>query len=368
MDVTIVVDALGPQLSGIGRYTWELCRRVPLEPNVGRVGYFANGTYVQRLDAVLDTRSPARNWWSKGLSRHLAKRRLNRTLVHAPNYFLPREADTGIITVHDLSVFRYPETHPRDRIRAFERHFESSLARALHVITDSETVRRELIVDFGVPETAVTSVFLGVTAAFHPREGAEIAERLAALGVFPGQYALCVSTLEPRKKIAELLYAWRELPTHIRNSTPLVLAGASGWLNESLREQIRDGVAAGWLRHLGFVPEADLALLYAGATLFLYPSIYEGFGLPPAEAMASGTPVIVANSSCLPEVCGDAALYIDPNDIAGFSSAIAAALMDAEWRAEARQQGLKRATRYQWEECAKQTVQIYRQYHSSELS
>jgi alpha-1,3-rhamnosyl/mannosyltransferase len=204
-----------------------------------------------------------------------------------------------------------------------------------------------------------------VTAAFHPREGAEIAEQLAALGIFPGRYALCVSTLEPRKKIAELLYAWRELPTRIRNSTPLVLAGGSGWLNESLREQIRDGVAAGWLRHLGFVPEADLAVLYAGATLFLYPSIYEGFGLPPVEAMASGTPVIVANSSCLPEVCGDAALYIDPNDIAGFSSAIAAALMDAEWRADARKRGLRRAARYQWEECAKQTVQIYRQYQSA---
>jgi len=364
MDVTIVVDSLGPQLSGIGRYTWELCRRVPLEPDIERVGYFANGAYVQELDSVLDRRLPARNWLSKRLARHLAKRRLNRTLVHAPNYFLPREAETGTITVHDLSVYRYPETHPTDRIRAFERHFESSLARALHVITDSETVRSELIADFGVPESAVTSVFLGVAAAFYPRGGAEIAEQLAALGVSPGRYALCVSTLEPRKKVTELLHAWGGLPTRIRNSTPLVLAGGSGWLNEPLREQIRDGVAAGWLRHLGFVSEADLALLYAGATLFLYPSIYEGFGLPPVEAMASGTPVIVANSSCLPEVCGDAALYIDPNDIAGFSSAIAAALTDAEWRTDARQRGLNRAARYQWGECAKQTVQIYRQYHS----
>ena len=368
MDVTIVVDALGPQLSGIGRYTWELCRKVPLEPNIGRVGYFANGTYLRGVDALLKALSRTRTRPFNRLWRHFNKRHLNGTLVHAPNYFLPREAETGIITVHDLSVFRHPETHPIDRIRAFEQHFENSLSRSLHVITDSETIRGELIVDFGLPENAVTSIPLGVAATFRPRVEAEINKQLAALGVLPGHYALCVSTFEPRKKVAELLRAWRELPVRIQNSNPLVLAGAEGWLNESLHEQIRDGVTAGWLKYLGFVPEDELAALYAGATLFLYPSIYEGFGLPPVEAMASGVPVIVANSSCLPEICGDAALYIDPDDIDGFSSAIAGALMDAEWRADARQRGLKRAARYQWQECVKRTVQIYRQCNSSGAS
>lgn len=359
VDVTIVVDALGPQLSGIGRYVWELCRRVPLEPNVGRVGYFAHGTYVDALDRILDGRSPGTRRMPQWLERYFTSRRLDGSVVHAPNYFLPRHANTGIITVHDLSVFRHPETHPADRIQAFERDFQDSLARAVHVITDSETVRSELIADFGVPQGAVTSVHLGVAGEFRPRDAAEIADELAALGLSPGSYVLCVSTLEPRKKIAELICAWRELPEIVRLSNPLVLVGAQGWLNEKLHEEIQAGIAQGWLKHLGYVPDSRLAALYAGARLFLYPSTYEGFGLPPLEAMASGVPVLIANRSCLPEICGDAAGYIDPDDVTGFSEAIATALSDNGWRAQARRRGLERAAAFTWEACITKTVNIY---------
>jgi glycosyltransferase involved in cell wall biosynthesis len=363
VDVTLTVEALGPQLSGIGRYVWELCSRLPHQPGIDRLGFFANGRFLDDAEAQLHGKSkrspvllPA--WVQRRRSMH----RLRGSLVHGPNYFLPREAETGIITVHDLSVFEHPGTHPTERLRAFERDFESSLSRAKHVITDTETVRREVIADFGLPEHRVTAIALGVGGEYRPRAADEIEPELAPLGLTPGGYGLCVSTLEPRKKIAELLRAWRALPPDLRNSTPLVLAGAKGWLNDSLHDEIREGVAAGWLKHLGFVAEPTLLALYSGASLFIYPSIYEGFGLPPVEAMASGVPVLVANRSCLPEVCGDAPRYIDPDDVKGFAHAIGDALTNSAWREHARAKGLQRAAHYSWDRCVTQTLGVYRRF------
>jgi glycosyltransferase involved in cell wall biosynthesis len=360
VDVTLVVDALGPQLSGIGRYTWELCRRVPDQPGIGRVGFFANGRFVDDPECLMrDQPTRSRRRLPRWARRRLVRRRLRNSLVHGPNYFLPPDADGGIITVHDLSVLRYPETHPSARVKAFERQFESSLARASHVITDSETVRSEVIADLGLAASKVTAIHLGVGSEYRPRSFAEIEPVLASLGLKPGEYALCVSTLEPRKKIAELIGAWRELPAGLRNATPLVLAGAKGWLNDQLHDEIEKAVAEGWLKHPGFVPEPLLLALYAGASLFLYPSSYEGFGLPPLEAMASGVPVLVANRSCLPEISGDAAGYVDPDDQVGFSAAIAEALTDSAWRIRAREKGLERAAAFSWDKCASETAELY---------
>jgi len=356
--VTLVVDALGPQGSGVGRYVAELCKRVSLQPDINSVGYYVNGRYFDDLEPIIRGELPG--WHRpKWLQKKFTRRQLRKSIVHGPNYFLPNEAETGVITVHDLSIFRHPETHPVQRLRAFERNFADSLVRASHVITDSETVRAEVIDQFGLRNSGVTAVGLGVAEDFQPREHTELRPELASLGLQPGNYALCVSTLEPRKKIAELIRTWAALPASIRNSTPLVLAGAKGWRNEQLHEEIRRGVAAGWLKHLGYVPDAALLSLYAGAALFIYPSTYEGFGLPPLEAMASGVPVLVANRSCLPEICGDAAGYVDPDDIGGFSEAIVQALTDEQWRAEAREKGLQRASAFTWDRCVAATVDIY---------
>src|SRR5206468_12439963 len=124
-------------------------------------------------------------------------------------------------------------------------------------------------------------------------------------------------------------------------------------------EQIDDAAAEGWLVHLGYVAEEDLPALYAGAALFIYPSIYEGFGLPPIEAMASGVPVVVANRSCLPEVCGDAVRYVDPDDDNDFLTAIEESLFNSDWRKQAIDRGLKRAAGYTWGRCVRDTVAVY---------
>lgn len=183
---------------------------------------------------------------------------------------------------------------------------------------------------------------------------------MSRLALTPGAYGLSVAAFEPRKKIKELIDAWGRLPHPLRTRHPLVLAGSIGWRNEDLHQRIAEAASEGWLRHLGFVDDVTLQQLYAGARLFVYPSIYEGFGLPPVEAMASGTPVVVSNRSCLPEVCGDAARYVDPDDRASFTLILEECLTDEQLRAHLRARGFETAKKYSWERCVADTVAVYR--------
>lgn len=366
MRVTLCVDALAPNPSGIGRYTWELCKALPAHPEVDGVAFYGRGGLIERPEELLMASPPLRRqprWrklraWRK-LSGWWQDRQLKSGLVHGPNYFLPPFADAGVITVHDLSVMRFPETHPVERIQAFEREFQASLHRATHVITDTETVRQEVIADLGVRPEAVTAVHLGVDPAFRPRTSEDLRQPLAMLGLVPGCYGMCVSTLEPRKKIAELIAVWGRLPPSLRDRFPLVLAGGGGWRNEAIMAAIEEGAAAGWLKPLGYVDETMLPLLYAGAALFVYPSLYEGFGLPLVEAMASGIPIVASNRSCLPEVGGSAPAYVDPEDFDGLLATLEQALDDDDWRQSAIKQGLARATEFSWDRCAAATVGVY---------
>ena len=348
------------QMSGIGRYTWELCKGLKKAEGIA-VRYFGRGRLLDDPSGLLrgeavPSRNSVRRWWDN--------RAIRSSIVHGPNYFLPANVESGIITVHDLSVFRFPETHPAERILAFEREFLKSLSRAGHVITDTQTIRKELIETFDIAPDMVSTVPLGVDPTFKPRPAPVVANILETLGLKPGKYGLCVSTLEPRKKITELLAAWRALPKSVRDRYPLVLCGGAGWRNDELQTEVANGVAEKWLRHLGFVDETLLPDIYAGAALFIYPSIYEGFGLPPVEAMASGVPVMVSHHSCLPEVCGDAARYFDPDDAAAFATAIETNLLDSDWRAETVERGLVRARQFSWERCVAETVDVYQKLAS----
>jgi alpha-1,3-rhamnosyl/mannosyltransferase len=355
------VDALQPQLSGIGRYTWELCRGLRGHAGIKRLHYFSRGQLIGDPAKLLESDAPRRRRlpWRR-LQDAAHRRTIRNSLFHGPNYFLPDFVEGGAITVHDLSVFRFPETHPAERIAQFEQSFGSALKRARHIITDTETVRQEVLKMFGLRPAQVSAVHLGVNPTFRPRNHPELAATLRKWNLQPGAYGLCVSTLEPRKKIIELIAAWRRLPRPLRDRFPLVLAGGAGWLNDDLHLAAGLGSAEGWLHHIGFVGEEDLPSLYAGAGLFIYPSIYEGFGLPPLEAMASGVPVIVAARSCLPEVCGPAALYMDPDDDDDFLAALTRGLEDETWRAQAISAGLARAASFSWKRCMEDTVEAYR--------
>ena len=360
MRTTLLVDALTPQPGGIGRYTWELCKGLRNRGDVD-VSFVAHGRVIEDPAYLLEsTHPPRRGRMRLWLDRWAVQSAMRQAIVHGPNYFLPHRAERGVITAHDLSVFRFPETHPVERVLEFEERFRDSLDRSVKIITDTETVRNEIIEMFSVQPEKVVAVPLGVSPSFRPRAAETLVGELSAWDLQAGLYGLCVSTLEPRKKIAELLAAWESLPLPIRTRFPLVLAGGAGWRNDSLRASVDRGVAQGWLKYLGFVDEAAMPALYAGARLFIYPSTYEGFGLPPLEAMASGVPVMVSNQSCLPEVCGNAATFVDPDDIEGFRTALEDALTDDQARERHMELGLARASSFSWARCIEGTVSVYR--------
>jgi glycosyltransferase involved in cell wall biosynthesis len=366
LKVVLSVEALSPNPTGIGRYTLELTQRLPALPQLADVRFYRHGRWVNNPQGLLDapvaleqTKSPIRFKLPRRVRDWGMAVACRGSVFHGPNFFLPACADKGVITVHDLSVFKFPETHPADRLRQFERDFSRSVAQAAHVITDSQTTRTEVMAFTGLPASRVTAVPLGVSDAFRPMADQEAAEPLQKYGLTPRAYALCVSTLEPRKKVGELLAAWRLLPQGLRKAYPLVLVGTNGWLSQALQAKIRQGEVQGWVKRLGYVSEQDLPLLYAGAALFIYPSTYEGFGLPPIEAMACGIPVLVSDQSCLPEITKGAALLVNPDDAEAFALLLEKGLTDEGWRTSAVTLGHEVAGSYTWQRCVNETAAVY---------
>ncbi|MEQ5843324.1 glycosyltransferase family 4 protein [Paraburkholderia acidicola] len=372
MKLILAVDALVPPLTGIGRYAWELASHYQsVRHELDSMRFFFAGRWVDYPEDLLQSSSagtiaqkntrhllrPPKSWreW------HL-RRAMRGHLFHSPNYFLPESVDGGIVTVHDLSVFKYPETHPLVRIKHFEKNFALTLRRATHLITDSEATRNEVIEYFDWSPERVTAIALGARAEFRPRDVSEVATALSGYGLVYGGYSLCVSTLEPRKRIDRLLAAYLDLPLSVRLRYPLVLAGSAGWSNDTLRDEIERGEREGWLRYLGFVSETFLPLLYSGARAFLYPSVYEGFGLPVLEAMASGVPTLTSNSSSLPEVAGGAAWLVEPDIHDALRDGIEQVLCSDVWRDTAIVNGLQIARLLTWERCAKRTLEVCRRF------
>ncbi|MET3139227.1 glycosyltransferase involved in cell wall biosynthesis [Undibacterium sp. GrIS 1.2] len=364
MKLILAVDALTPSLSGIGRYAWELTSRLAQAGDIDRIRYIRNGRWVGDPAALLadgytDQSEPFSKYprWAK---KFCWQQTCKGEVFHSPNYFLPEYADKGVATVHDLSVFKFPETHPVERVKHFEKSFDKTLKIASHLITDSEVTRQEVMAYFSWPGDKISAIHLGVSPLFASRAPEDLKPVLQPYGLHPGGYSLCVSTIEPRKRIDSLLEAYARLPAHLLAAYPLVLVGGKGWRSDHLHIMIEAGQRAGWLHYLGFVSEVDLPAIYAGAHLFMFPSIYEGFGLPVIEAMASGVPVITSNRSTLPEVSSGATMLVDPDDQELFLSSIRTAIEDTSWRAQAIKNGLAAAKKYNWDVCLKKTMDVYR--------
>ena len=281
-------------------------------------------------------------------------------LYHEPNFLSHSFSNPIVISAHDLSWIRFPETHPPERVAIMNRLFPRCLDRAAHVITDAAYIRDEIISEFGVPPDRVTSIPLAARRIFRPRSADECANVLAQRDLSYRGFVLCVGTLEPRKNLELMIRTYAAMPAEFRRNFPLVLVGMKGWLTSSLEAVMQPLISLGQVRPLGFTSDEDLAALYASARVLVYPSIYEGFGLPPLEAMASGTPVIVSTRSTLPEVVGSAGIQIDPSDeLALRESMLRLTDDDALWQQQA-SASLVQAARFSWERCARETVAIYR--------
>src|SRR5512135_528010 len=291
--------------------------------------------------------------FARGLRRHAID------AYHEPNY-VPIRYDVPVaVTLHDLSWLRYPETHPVDRVRWLERGMPRVVERAAAIIVVSEFVRQEVIAMLGVAPVRVHAIHHGVSPEFRPRSEPETRAALQALDLEHGGYVLSVGTIEPRKNVGHVLAAYARLPEALRARYPLVIAGARGWRAADLERELHSLANSGRIRFLGYVPDADLPALYAGAAAFVFASKYEGFGLPPLEAMASGVPVLVSDRASLPEVVGEAAWLIDPERPEDTARRLEALLEDADVRSLLARRGIERAAGFTWEACARATLGVY---------
>ncbi|HEX5273392.1 MAG TPA: glycosyltransferase family 1 protein [Gemmataceae bacterium] len=280
-------------------------------------------------------------------------------LYHEPN-FLPLPCDLPTVaTLHDLSVLLHPEWHPAERVAAYERDFRDGLARTRHVITVSEFARQEIIRVLGVPPGRVTRVYNGVSAAFSPRPADEVAAGLRRLGL-PPEYFLYVGTLEPRKNLLTLVRAYCALPDAVRRRFPLLLAGGWGWRAESLADYLKSVGEARGVRHVGYVADGDLPVLYNGARALAFPSLYEGFGLPPLEMLACGGAVLASTAGAVAETAGAAAHLTDPHDEPGWRDALLRVATDDDWWHELRRGATSAARPFTWERSAADTLGVYR--------
>ena len=281
-------------------------------------------------------------------------------LYHEPSYLPFAFNGPTIITIHDLSHMRYPDTHPRSRVRMMDKMLPKAVVSAARILTDSKFTRQEIISVFGIHPSKVHTVHLGVSRNYRPLTPLQTEFCLQKYQLSHGFYILAVGTLEPRKNLLQLFRAYQKLPDTIKQKYPLVVAGMKGWLIEGIESELRSLELKGQIRLLGYVPEDLLPLLYAGAAMLVYPSLYEGFGLPPLEAMACGTPVITSNRSSLPEVVGNAALMIHPEDVLGLAESILKLIEDPAEHAKKSRLGIERARLFTWEKCASQTLEVYK--------
>lgn len=393
----LLTETIHPPLAGIGRYAWELAAGLAQQAEAVDVQLLAWGRWHtledlqakvhaaqqgQPSDTLAGKAGPGprfkgtlKAWLGKqpavatgyeALRSHLNQRALREmpttvpTIVHGPDYFAPGSSMPTAVTIHDLSVLLYPQTQPATRVRRFEQLIERAIRSGFTIFTDAQSVANELIAQTGVAAHRVMPVHLGVSQDFRVLAPRACMDVLHGHGLTHGAYVLSVGTAEPRKNLVRLLDAYELLPASNRHLCPLVLAGGKGWNDEALLQRIERAKTAGWLRTLGYVSEAHLPALYAGARLFAYVSLYEGFGLPVAEAMACGTPVITSNCSSMPEVAAGAALLVNPLDVEAISLGLQRSMEDETWRQQARERGLARAAELTWGQTVAATLAVYR--------
>jgi glycosyltransferase involved in cell wall biosynthesis len=287
-------------------------------------------------------------------------------VLFVPSHVLPLvHPRRSVVTVHDLGHYYHPEAHTARQRRYLEWSTRYHVRTAARLVADSQVTKDDLVRLYGADPARVTVVHLGVDRVLKPvRDAQRMASVLHKYGI-TAPYALYVGTLQPRKNLLRLIQAWEqvasgELGSH-EDGQPvaqLVLAGKEGWLSGDILKRARVGALQGRIVLSGYVEGVDLASLYSGASLFVMPSLYEGFCMPVLEAMACGTPVVCSNVSSLPEVVGDAALTFDPHDLDSMAAAIQDVLGDAELRRAMVVRGYERAASFTWAQSARKVLSV----------
>ena len=385
MKIIMTTDAIHCPLTGIGRYAFELFAGLRQHSNVKEIKALAHGRWVadplftseQAQDSLQEKNSLRKKlassqtavWAYSKLMPAICGWRLRQNheaLLFSPNYLLPAGPSKKVATFHDMSVHDHPDFHPPARVALIMRELPKTLRRADFLIVDSDFTKTRVLDHFDWPKERIHTVHLGVNHAFfNAAKGIAASQALKALQIDSGHYTLCVATIEPRKNIDRLLAAYRCLPSTVRESCPLVLVGDRGWNSEATHKAIKAGRAEGWLRYAGYLPEDQLAIVMANCALFVFPALYEGFGLPVLEAMACGVPVLCSDLPSVREFAGDSIRYMEACSVESITAALDAALSNSGWLLEAGVLAETQSRPYSWQRTVDQMVDVLSMVHRS---
>lgn len=354
--------------AGVSGYIRQLLAHLPaVSPDLRLTAFVPDGALPGGIGLATcstrwNTRRPVQRILWEQLALPALARREKLDLLHATVNVIPIAATRPmVVTVHDLSFLRYPDSFPPVQRTYLRTQVRRSVRRAAQVIAVSEATRQDLINLFGVPAQRVDVVYNGIDVAFRPAPEDQVTQFRRQKGL-PEHFILHVGTLEPRKNLVRLVHAFRLVREQKKrwSDLKLVLVGGKGWYYGEIFEAVHQLHLDDAVLFPGFVADNELPWWYRAATVFAYPSLLEGFGLPVVEAMACGTPTVTSALSSLPEIAGDAALLVDPTSEHGLAMALYQVLTDPRLARDLRERGLRQAARFSWRHTAFQTANVYR--------
>ncbi|WP_434580963.1 glycosyltransferase family 4 protein [Sulfurimonas sp. NW15] len=366
MKPKILVDAVAllSPLTGIGRYTYEISKYLQNSAQVNTFFYY--GYVSKNILEDQNRKSLQLKSIKKLISTNASLKKITRkllkiySLLNLSSYdlywqpgFIPNEsikAKKIVTTVHDFSFLLHKDFHPKERIEYFENNFFKNIVLSDIIITGSYYSKNEILQRLDFDEDKIKVIYHGVNHNIF-----KVKKELSLPFELPEKFILSVGSIEPRKNLKGLLQAYDTLDETIKKDYKLVLVGFKGWKNKELMQIMNKNN----IIYLGFISDDELAKVYNLASLFVFGSFYEGFGLPPLEALACGTPVISSNASSMPEICGDAVLYFDPHNIVEMRKKIEILLYDESLQKKLIDKGLQRVKQFTWEKSAKEHLAIF---------
>jgi len=372
--VKILLDAfpLNAPKSGVGYYTYHLLKALSqVYKSEDEFIYFYGRRFSKEIIDRPHSVDAATRKTLKALFRDpyritqpikelifkFGAKKINPDIYHETNYVLLPYSGKQVVTVFDMSIKRFPETHPAGRVKFFNEYFDKRIPNANHILSISEFTKNELVEIMGISPDKITVTPLAQPENFYAPSNSQI-EQFKKEKQLPDNYFLYLGNIEPRKNLISLIHAYKNF-SESKHNIKLILAGEQTWLSEPVIQEIKNLNLENSVFLPGYLDENDLPLWYGSALAFVYPSKYEGFGLPVIEAMAAGTPVITSNISSLPEVAGDAAVLISPDDIDAWANSMATIANSSEMRERYINSGITRASEFSWEKCAKMTYDVY---------
>ncbi len=307
-----------------------------------------------------DFSTPQRFYWDQFTYPKIARAK-KVDILHQPCFSAPLSFNKPVVvTIHDIISLLFPETIPFASRMFYSKWMPFSYRKASKIITISQSTKRDIVRVLGIPESKITVIPLGFDKKMEERQSKNKIEEVKKKYHLPQNYLLHIGTLEPRKNLDFLIDVFAEvIQKDDKNDLHLVITGKKGWYYEGLFEKVKNLSLEKRVIFTGYIDEEDKAAIYQGARIFTFPSIYEGFGLPPLEAMAAGIPVISSNTSSMPEVIGDAGILISPYDKSAWVKAICDVDSSEKLRSEMIRKNLDQVKKFSWDKTAEKTIEIY---------